>query len=256
MSSQIFNDVKRIRFIFQGRAFLWPKLFALIMLVQSTQVLGSDDPLKDLRQINLTYANASSYEVSVTVQMVNDDGDVVMTQHGSSLKSADGYLREYNGNIALINKECMIAVLASEQKIIYDRNRGELSSSDLGSDEMAQMVEEIIGSTGAEYRYLETQTDNRTIEITGLSGPYDRVLISFVPGTFHLTAIEYEFPTHAGSSYSTVVITYSKMALDIDIDPIHFDESKYISKKGKGIEPSSAFKDYTIIDQSEYEYHE
>lgn len=231
------------------------KLFICLMSLLTIFSSTAQDWKKDLLAMNKAYLDASSFSMNVQVQSYNLVSDITpqLNYKGKVASSKNNYYTSIMGKTSLYTQQCALLVDSKQKIILYQKNDG--SRIPQGGFSIAQLDSAfILMGKNMSVKYLVNTASEKRLQLSYKDNMLSKVELSINPETNTITQLVYYYNTKhpaAGNSAEKVVVSYTGVELNKNIDNSLFSEKKYVTVKKNKVVPAQAYASYKLINPEE-----
>lgn len=222
-------------------------LMAAICSPAALQAQHTTDPVQLFKQLVLTYGKSDYLSMDYSVSIFTADGHLENSFTGYVKRSPDAYLTSSSMQISLVNKDYMLMV-DQRNKMIHLGNRGEVMERNPARE--VAILDSSLLQNAHNISLVEENATSMIIEMKAADDPYvDKIHFSIDIQSMTLTKAVYYYANNASVPYSKAEILYTNIRVNEEIPSSQFSVNRFVSITRGGLQPSSGYANYRIIDQ-------
>jgi hypothetical protein len=216
------------------------------------EILRAQSPVQMVISMNNVYAKASSFTMSVEMNMFIGTNDITPVQSytGEVCKSGELYYSSLMGKTTLCNKECTIFIDDREQTIVYSKNPDKRKRSN--------PTENIVPDTGdfgkhASYTFGKgTATGSRIVIIPVDQSLYKKIEMVINKTSFVLEEVVYYYSDNENfsASLTKTCIRYTSVKLNAAVPMSKFSETNFVVRKNGKLTGAGKYAGYEVFEQT------
>ena len=230
-------------------------LLIYFVLIGTSTTLFSQNFKADLEKMQEVYSSANEFYAKINVKAYTDgiNGKPAIEKKAIIKKSGKRYLYTLDQITMLMNNEYLIMVNNDEKVIIFE----EIEEAEQPS--VNQIVAPNLDSILSEYKSVEYKgvvSGDKHYVVQNEKGPIDKVELFFDVNTFFLEKIIYRYNQSVLKQKGLTVITFSAISTKPKFKAETFAATQFFRKIKNTYEPGLSYKDFEVINTSEFEEQE
>ena len=214
------------------------------------------------KELFSAYADMSQLDVALEVNAF------MKTKESNTQESIISYSMEYRNNnsieglwyvlgneTVLRNKKWALQIDNQQKTITYYKRDPKAAKKETLSEEdkntFVNSLKQYVQNKDMRFTYLKKEGGLTAYQTTDLSYPIKKAVF-WLNDKKHIVKTTYNYHPNEYGQTNYVEVIYKKFNPTPSFDALAFSEKKYIQVRGKKVTPSTAFKDYQVIDVAAY----